>query len=800
MDSGKPSSYSHEVPKEYIRTLDPRLLPPRVGHNWQDPAFRFSHDKTQQLEAEFRGQRAFMPPGLYDKEPPAGLGNAAQQLVKALFTRRKDKPALQMRPTFTTLSDKVLRFYAFFTEKAPEGCRESYWHRCVVIYFYPEDDTVLIQEPCVPNSGLPGGTYLKRQKVAADPRQLEQFPKDKFLTINHFNVGQAVRINSVEFFLYDCDVFTREFLTELGVEVGAPMSCPDSSFMSQWRRQREKLMTTNFGILSQNYRNDEAIRAARFVQDSGKVLRFYGVLDERGKKGSGVVRKLEVMYFIEDDSIAVVERPTTNEAVPALFLSRGWLPKTGSIEKALEFTFAHRVNGMREPYVGEEGHYMLTDLSVGATINILGRNVFLYDCDDYTRSYYAEALGVRQQDAIDCFDEYGLPPKVSIVSFRSNITPASTAAVAASGTKVAEEQSDARRKSTLRFLLRLIEPSSIEQRVRRFTLTYYTETQFSMVHESAVKNSGYTGGCFCSRRRLPKPSGGPDAYYTLEDFSIGAVIEVNAHKFEIINMDEHTANFIAGKSATLSNEEQLRLLIDAFRLYLRTRFHSFKDAFLQFDQDKDGVISVTEFVDRVQDLQITDRRMDAEALFDSIAENPETGYLTVDMFVGWMKKEGGEADHHHRTNEVTTTTTTTTENREQAVLNVNERALLKKALLQLCERFEARCLNSLQMFRLASTMPRAYAGRRADCYSLTNPQRDAYVTPVQLRRCVEEVLGGTPTPKELDALLSFFFPELPQEKYRDMRDVGLEHALDLKAFQKKYHEMSALQMLLDSKK
>ncbi|KAF8278442.1 hypothetical protein TcBrA4_0112910 [Trypanosoma cruzi] len=112
------------------------------------------------------------------------------------------------------------------------------------------------------------------------------------------------------------------------------------------------MLSGKFGILSQEYHGDEAVRAARFVHDSGKVLRFYSLLDERNKVPVGIVRKLEVLYFVEDDSIAVVERPTSNEAVPSLFLSRGWLPKVGSIAKANELTFAHRVNGMRQPYIG----------------------------------------------------------------------------------------------------------------------------------------------------------------------------------------------------------------------------------------------------------------------------------------------------------------------------------------------------------------------------------------------------------------------------------------------------------------
>ncbi|PBJ80155.1 hypothetical protein BCY84_01848 [Trypanosoma cruzi cruzi] len=788
MTSPTPGALGHDVPTEYIRTLDPKLLPPRVGHNWLDPAFRKVQDKPQQLELEFRGKRAFTAKGIYDHTPPKGLGLTAQQLLHALSTRRKGGIEADRRAQYTTLSDKVLRFYAFFTEKAPDGCVEEYWHRRVVIDFFPEDNTVLIQEPCIPNSGLSEGTFLKRQSVRADPRQREEFPDEEFLSLNHFNVGRSVRINAVEFFLYDCDVFTREFLTALGVEVGSPVSCPDSSFMSDWKRYQERMLSGKFGILSQEYHGDEAVRAARFVHDSGKVLRFYSLLDERNKVPVGIVRKLEVLYFVEDDSIAVVERPTSNEAVPSLFLSRGWLPKVGSIAKANELTFAHRVNGMRQPYIGPEGHYTAIDLGVGVTINVLGRSVFLYDCDDYTRSYYLETYGVKLSDAVDCSIDYGISPESRVTAFRLTSTPASVPLTAAASTGrehafFSDKRTGPKKKDVLRFLLRLAPPCSVVERQRRFTLTYYTDTDDAMVFESPVRNSGFVGGCFCSRRRLPKQGGDAEAYYTISDFSVGGFIVVNGHKFEVMNMDEHTRNYLAGKNDPVMNDEKLHLLISAFRLFLGTRFHSFKDAFLGFDRDKDGVISVTEFVGHLQDLQITERRLDGEALFNHIASCSETGYLTMEDFVRWMSE-----------------TATDKGQKNYESIDVDERAVMRKALLQLCERLEARCLNSLQMFRLASTMPRAYTERRADIYSLANPHRDALVTPVQLRRCIEEVLGGNPSPREMDALLSFFFPQLPLEEYRSRRDGDLEHALDLKAFQKKYHEINKLLMLSEPSK
>ncbi|KAK7198462.1 hypothetical protein NESM_000806500 [Novymonas esmeraldas] len=841
----------NNVPKEYVRAVDPQLLPPRVGHNWNDQAFRAKQGKPQQLEEEFRGRRVFpATQGSTFPAPAPDMCRTAQQLVDALMSSslnrnaatRKARAAEELR--HVTLDDKVMRFYAFFNEPAPEAGAASFWHRKVVISFFPVDDTIMIEEPRIANSGLDGGVFLKRQRVVADPRQQEQFPGEEHVSLNFFNVGDSVRLNATDFFLYDCDAFTRDFLTALGVEVGAPVECPDDLFMSEYGRYQERLKSGKFGLLSQDFSADEVERSVRFIRDGGKMLRFYAILDERGVVPGGMVRRLEVMVFVEDNSIAILQRPSSSESCRGLYLSRCWLPKCGSVAKVNELTFAHRVNGQREPDMGSpDAYYRDVDLNVGMTLNIFGRAALLYDCDDYTREFFAERYGVSLHPPVDVSSYLNgdarrtvlgteAPAKSLAGSSGRGVRGAqSSAADGGDGDASAAAASSDRTAAaalvletptdTLRFRAVLAHPANHDDEQRRFTVTYYTDTQEFMMYESAFPKAGIHGGCTWKRRKVmkipprpgprnaPKPPVVPGEvpYYTLADLGEGRELTINGLPLRLYRMDAHTATFYARSAGTLAEDTAdgpalvtdatgamvtVDHLVSELRGYLHSRYGTGVASFLSLDRDRDGVVSVPEFFTAMKAFQITEDKGAAAAIFAHIAPARDTAYFTSVDLMKWMDSVNEE----HRATSVRISTMPSG-GREAELREIQRRALRSKVLRELKARLDARCWKGADMFRLASTMPRAYRGRRADLYSLTNPDRDTVITPVQLRRCIEEILTGTPTAAELACLLEFFFPDLPAEAYHQTRDSGTTYAVDLNEFQKRYYVMTKETMLPD---
>ena len=64
------------------------------------------------------------------------------------------------------------------------------------------------------NVGFPQGTILKRHRVP-----LPAPNDDRFYTYDQFNVGAEVCFYGRVYKLIDCDPFTRNFLTKMGVRV-----------------------------------------------------------------------------------------------------------------------------------------------------------------------------------------------------------------------------------------------------------------------------------------------------------------------------------------------------------------------------------------------------------------------------------------------------------------------------------------------------------------------------------------------------------------------------------------------------
>jgi len=93
----------------------------------------------------------------------------------------------------------------------------------------------------------------------------------------------------------------------------------------------------------------------------------------------------------------------------------------------------------------------------------------------------------------------------------------------------------------LRYLARFVDPQ-IEDKDRRFIITFYLNNDSVSCFEKFERNSGFIGGKFFERARAKNPATGE--YFRATDFGVGKIIEFNKHKFEIIEGDEYTLQYM----------------------------------------------------------------------------------------------------------------------------------------------------------------------------------------------------------------------------------------------------------------
>ncbi|CAE7920868.1 CAPS, partial [Symbiodinium sp. KB8] len=121
------------------------------------------------------------------------------------------------------------------------------------------------------------------------------------------------------------------------------------------------------------------------------------------------------------------------------------------------------------------------------------------------------------------------------------------------------------------------------------------------IYETAARNSGIVAGKFLSRRQLLKPSGEP---WVATDFPIGAEVELSAHRFRIVDIDEFTKvrvpelddNSASGKG---SISKELRALLDRLKEVLLYDnnvhgIHGLAVLFRRMDRNSDNTLDKRE--------------------------------------------------------------------------------------------------------------------------------------------------------------------------------------------------------------
>ncbi|XP_059052304.1 EF-hand domain-containing family member C2-like isoform X2 [Achroia grisella] len=474
--------------------------------------------------------------------------------VPSLYCR-KQAPDL---PTWIMYDKHILRFKAFFQQSLHEMRSAAHILRKVDIYFFLEDGTIKVMEPRTENSGLSQGILISRQRIRLP------FSYDLYYDVLDINIGREVTFFGKVFKIVNCDNFTRVFLNRLGINVPDPIPWPDAI---------ERIHDSGRPPKHRPFR--------QFLDFDRQVLRFYGYWDDRESE-FGVMHNLEIHYFLADDTIEIKEvfPPNSGTEAGPMFLKRMRLPR--KIPAHVQMT-----GGPKSP------SYTPGDLSIGAVLNVFGRNVVLTDCDPYTKEYYRITYGfdaftplpAPSNVGTECIGanmaERQLPPWNGYGSYDDSAENCRTVEPKAPHKdfmKFLHKDRVGFDSHTLRFAARLINDNPEDAR-RYFIIKYFLCDDTIGVFELCERNSGFKGGKFFRRDKMYLPDveffvpKEPPAY-TDHDMWVGNELVINKHRFRLIAADEYALRYMEVNEYPMAN---VPLIMDKIRRTLASQENGYKN-------------------------------------------------------------------------------------------------------------------------------------------------------------------------------------------------------------------------------
>ncbi|XP_075869591.1 EF-hand domain-containing protein 1 [Nelusetta ayraudi] len=440
-------------------------------------------------------------------------------------------------PAYVALHKKVLRFHGYFKEDILYSPEEDYRIRPVVIYYYLEDDTMCVVEPAVPNSGIPQGKRIKRQRLPKTEGGLHYQWKD-------LNIAMDLEVYGVKYRIVQCDAFTQEFLESEGIVLNDPEPMPEDPYSK--RRENPQPSYTTPSEFDQTY---------KFLTLDRKVLRFFAQWEDADSL-QGETRPVTIQYFLVDDTVEIrmVHQANSGRDPCPVLMRRQMLPK-----RVKPATFASCVLEVSTEEVDE--YYSPKDFQLGQQIKLLGRCFLLYDCDAFTKEYYEKKhpdievkpieLPKRSDKLHDRKRE--IPPYNGFGSLEDSLQNCLTLIPEPPKKNVLKMLENS--NMVLRYSAKL-DSENPEDEGRRFVLSYFLSNDMISIFEIPTRNSGIIGGKFLEKTRVPKPGSTVDKpeFYSPADFAIGATVDVFGHRFVLTDADRYVLTYLEPMASQIPSE------------------------------------------------------------------------------------------------------------------------------------------------------------------------------------------------------------------------------------------------------
>lgn len=485
-------------------------------------------------------------------------------------------------PAWDALDRHVLRFWGHFKESVVESNYENYRVRKVVVFYYLEDDTMHITEPKKDDSGLPQGMLIRRHRFPG--------PQGTYVKSEDLKVGGVLTVYGKSIHLHDCDAFTREYFNSLGMPqpAGSPQSEDDpwttareesKMKVASGERTYEKLyreVMLGGGHINENMQ--------QFMENDGRVCRFFAVLDDVAT-AQFERRPFTILFFLSDDTVEIREKYPLNSGRDnfPIFFRRAKLA-SGKVEAL----------GPQDRMPKSKEYVQLENLSVGQEIELVHHKFFIYDADDFTREYFKEALGVELDSKKDVMlperptPRAPTPPYTGYGSWDDSMS--SVLHLIPKVPRRDFHKLYANDGKVLRFTAKFANPK-LEDELRRFVVNFHLFDDTLSIHEPPQRNLGVVTGKFLEKGvHLNQATG---RLFEPRDLIPGNIVMIFNHEYEILDMDEYTAKYLAGDPSGASVD--LQAVLEKLRESMRQQFPLARDVFRRFDTSHNGVITLSEF-------------------------------------------------------------------------------------------------------------------------------------------------------------------------------------------------------------
>jgi len=462
--------------------------------------------------------------------------------MEELTVKHHHVPKKEFIPAHKQFDKKVLKFIMYFKETVFESPAEHYRVRIVDLYYYLEDDTIMLLEPHVENSGIPQGQVIDRQRL---PMQ-----EGGFYTWRDLNLGMNIFSNGRVYRIVNCDEFTRAWYAKNEVKLSEPENMPVDPY-TESRNPVDRTTKTKSDFDKLN----------RFLKLDRKVLLFRAVYDDRDAL-FGDLRQFIFHYYLVDDTLEMREVYKANDGrdpFPVL-LRRQSLPKDRYL---ISETFPSCVMELSDAEV--QGNWLYAkQFIVGKTLTINNRKFLIYDCDDFTRSWFKNQYKIEQPPKISVASAQTPPKQPEIPPYNGfgslEDTVQNCLSLIAQPPKKDFIKMLENDNKTLRYAAKMV-PIRPEDKTRRFIINYRLANDMISIYEPPIRNSGIIGGKFLEATRISKPDCDREkpVFYGPADLSIGATICVFRHRFTILDCDDYVLSYLMENQETFPDGQKAQL-------------------------------------------------------------------------------------------------------------------------------------------------------------------------------------------------------------------------------------------------